>query len=55
MGRLHREVPGHWEGDLVRELGPLLAVEGIDVDNIDVSDIDVPDMATLNRALGRAV
>jgi hypothetical protein len=36
--------------DLLRELGPLLAEEGIDVDNIDV-----PDMQTLQRAMNRAV
>jgi hypothetical protein len=34
----------------LRELAPLLAEEGIDVDNIDV-----PDMETLQRALDRAV
>jgi hypothetical protein len=34
----------------LRELGPLLAEEGIDVDNIDV-----PDLATLQQALDRAV
>lgn len=36
--------------ELLRELAPLLAEEGIDVD-----DIDVPDLDTLNRALSRAV
>lgn len=36
--------------DLLRELGPLLAEEGIDVDNIDV-----PDLATLQAAMNRAV
>jgi hypothetical protein len=36
--------------ELMRELAPLLAEEGIDVDNIDVPDID-----TLQRALDRAV
>jgi hypothetical protein len=36
--------------DTLRELAPLLAEEGIDVDNIDV-----PDMATLQTALNRAV
>jgi hypothetical protein len=36
--------------ETLRELGPLLAEEGIDVDNIDV-----PDLATLQAALGRAV
>jgi hypothetical protein len=35
--------------EMLRELAPLLAEEGIDVDNIDV-----PDMETLNRALSRA-
>ena len=36
--------------ELLRELAPLLAEEGIDVDNIDV-----PDMETLQRAMNRAV
>lgn len=36
--------------EMLRELAPLLAEEGIDVDNIDV-----PDMETLQRALDRAV
>jgi hypothetical protein len=36
--------------EMLRELAPLLAEEGIDVDNIDV-----PDMDTLQRALNRAV
>ena len=36
--------------DLLRELAPLLAGEGIDVDNIDV-----PDPETLQRALNRAM
>jgi hypothetical protein len=36
--------------DLLRELAPLLAEEGIDVDNIDV-----PDPQTLQRALNRAM
>ena len=36
--------------DLLRELAPLLAEEGIDVDNIDV-----PDVETLQRALNRAM
>jgi hypothetical protein len=35
---------------MLRELAPLLAEEGIDVDNIDV-----PDLETLQRALDRAV
>jgi hypothetical protein len=35
---------------LLRELAPVLAEDGIDVDNIDV-----PDMETLQRALDRAV
>ena len=35
--------------DLLRELAPLLAEEGIDVDNIDA-----PDMQTLQRAMNRA-
>jgi hypothetical protein len=36
--------------ETLRELAPLLAEEGIDVDNIDV-----PDLATLQQALNRAV
>lgn len=36
--------------DMLRELAPLLAEEGIDVD-----DIDVPDLATLQAAMNRAV
>lgn len=36
--------------ELLRELAPLLAEEGIDVDNIDV-----PDIETLQRAMNRAV
>jgi hypothetical protein len=36
--------------EVLRELAPLLAEEGIDVENIDV-----PDMETLQRALDRAV
>ena len=36
--------------EMLREVGPLLAEEGIDVDNIDVPDLD-----TLQRALNRAV
>lgn len=36
--------------EMLRELAPLLAEEGIDVDNIDV-----PDMDTLQQALNRAV
>ena len=35
---------------MLRELAPLLAEEGIDVDNIDV-----PDLETLQAALDRAV
>jgi hypothetical protein len=35
---------------MLRELAPLLAEEGIDVDNIDLADLD-----TLQRALDRAV
>lgn len=38
---------------MLRELAPLLAEEGIDVDNPD--GIEVPDLDTLNRALNRAV
>jgi hypothetical protein len=36
--------------EMLRELAPLLAEEGIDVDNIDAGDID-----TLQRAMNRAV
>jgi hypothetical protein len=36
--------------EMLRELAPLLAEEGIDVDNIDVAD-----METLQRAMNRAV
>jgi hypothetical protein len=36
--------------DMLRELAPLLAEEGIDVD-----DIDVPDLETLQAAMNRAV
>jgi hypothetical protein len=36
--------------ELLRELAPLLAEEGIDADNIDVSDSD-----TLQQAMNRAV
>jgi hypothetical protein len=36
--------------DLLRELAPLLAEEGIDVDNIDV-----PDLGTLQAAMNRAI
>jgi hypothetical protein len=36
--------------ELLRELAPLLAEEGIDIDNIDVADIE-----TLQRAMNRAV
>ena len=36
--------------ETLRELAPLLAEEGIDVDNIDV-----PDLETLRAALGRAI
>jgi hypothetical protein len=36
--------------EMLRELGPLLAEEGIDVDNIDVPDLD-----TLQAAMNRAV
>jgi hypothetical protein len=36
--------------EMLRELAPLLAEEGIDVDNIDIPDLD-----TLQRALHRAV
>ena len=36
--------------ELLHELAPLLAEEGIDVSNIDVPDLD-----TLQQALGRAI
>ena len=38
--------------ELLRELAPLLAEEGIDVDNIDVPDLDTLQQA-MNRAIGR--
>lgn len=44
-----RHTPGMAD-ELLHELAPLLAEEGIDVDNIDV-----PDMETLQKALNRAV
>ena len=47
MSVVHR--PG-MASEMLRELAPLLAEDGIDVDNIDV-----PDMATLQRALDRAL
>ena len=45
-------VPGSAQQTL-RELAPLLAEEGIDVDNIE--DIEVPDIATLEAAFSRAL
>jgi hypothetical protein len=42
-------VPGMAQ-EMLRDLAPLLAEEGIDVDNIDV-----PDLETLQRAMSRAV
>lgn len=42
-------VPGMAQ-EMLRDLAPLLAEEGIDVDNIDVSDVQ-----TLQRAMNRAV
>jgi hypothetical protein len=36
--------------EMLRELGPLLAEEGIDVNNIDVPDLD-----TLQNAMNRAI
>jgi hypothetical protein len=44
-----RMAPGMAD-DLMRELAPLLAEEGIDVDNLDV-----PDAETLQRAMNRAM
>jgi len=38
--------------EMLRELGPLLAEEGIDVDNIDVPDLDML-QAAMNRAVER--
>jgi hypothetical protein len=38
--------------ELLRELAPLLAEEGIDVDNIDVPDLDALQQA-MNRAIER--
>jgi len=39
--------------EMLRELAPLLAEEGIDVDNLD--DLDVADLQTLQDAMNRAV
>ncbi len=62
MADMRRRIPEPPEGspqiqlkpgladEMLRELAPLLAEEGIDVENIDV-----PDIQTLNRALSRAV
>lgn len=42
--------------EMLRELAPLLAEEGIHVDeNGELRDVDVPDLQTLQRALDRAV
>jgi hypothetical protein len=41
--------------EMLRELAPLLAEEGIDVDNINVDNINLPDVETLHRAMNRAV
>jgi len=42
--------------EMLRELAPLLAEEGIHVDeNGELSDVDVPDLPTLQHALDRAV
>lgn len=49
-GRPHIQHKPGLADELLRDLTPLLAEEGIDLDNIDV-----PDMATLQRALDRAV
>ena len=48
-GRRSSSSPGLAD-EMLRELAPLLAEEGIDVDNIDVPDLD-----TLQQALNRAV
>jgi hypothetical protein len=42
-----RRAPGMAQ-EMLREMAPLLAEEGIDLDN-------VPDLETLNRAMARAV
>ena len=49
-GRPRVEFKPGMANELLRELAPMLAEEGIDVDNIDV-----PDMDTLQRAMNRAV
>jgi hypothetical protein len=42
--------------EMLRELAPLLAEEGIHVDEHgELSDVEVPDLDTLQRALDRAV
>lgn len=42
--------------EMLRELAPLLAEEGIHLDeNGELSDVDVPDLPTLQRVLDRAV
>ena len=42
--------------EMLRELAPLLAEEGIHLDERgELSDVDVPDLPTLQRALDRAV
>ena len=42
--------------EMLRELAPLLAEEGIQVDEHgELADVDVPDLQTLQRALDRAV
>ncbi len=48
-GRPQIEFKPGLANEMLRELAPLLAEEGIDVDNIDVPDLD-----TLQRALNRA-
>lgn len=47
MGVVHR--PGLAD-ELLREIGPLLAEDGFDIDNLEATDLD-----TLNAAIGRAV
>jgi hypothetical protein len=55
MTRVLRDETGRGStaaNETLRELAPLLAEEGIDVDNIDVPDLDTRQQA-LNRAVER--
>ncbi len=56
MGRPQIEFKPGMAREMLRELAPLLAEEGIDVDEHgELSDVKVPDLETLQRALNRAV